>query len=205
MKLYHSPTSPYVRKVMVLLHETGQFDHVELVPAATSPVAQGTMPYAQNPLGKVPTLEREDGPALYDSRVITRYLDHRAGGVLYPGPAAALGHAGARGDRRRHSRCGAPDGLREQDPRRGPAQRGAGSRASGARSPAHSTPSRTAGCRICTARSTWARSRWPAPWAISTCATMRGPGAAAATASPPGPRRSPSDPRCRPPFPRARS
>ena len=86
MKLYHSPTSPYVRKVMVLLHETGQLDHVELVPASTNPVQGGTLPAAKNPLGKVPTLEREDGPALYDSRVITRYLDHRAGGVLYPAP-----------------------------------------------------------------------------------------------------------------------
>ena len=31
MKLYYSPTSPYVRKVMVLLHETGQIDDVTLV------------------------------------------------------------------------------------------------------------------------------------------------------------------------------
>ena len=37
-----------------------------------------------NPLGKIPALVRDDGPALYDSRVITRYLDARAGGRLYP-------------------------------------------------------------------------------------------------------------------------
>ncbi len=30
MKLFYSPTSPYVRKVMVLLHETGQLDDVAL-------------------------------------------------------------------------------------------------------------------------------------------------------------------------------
>jgi glutathione S-transferase len=39
---------------------------------------------ALNPLGKIPTLERAGGPALYDSRVICRYLDDLAGGRLYP-------------------------------------------------------------------------------------------------------------------------
>ena len=84
LKLHHSATSPYVRKVMVLLHETGQLADVELSPAAGTPVDPGTMPVAQNPLGKVPTLERPDGGALYDSRVICRYLGARAGGKLYP-------------------------------------------------------------------------------------------------------------------------
>jgi len=84
MRLYFSPTSPYVRKVTVLLHETGQFDAVELVAAAGNPVDQGTAPVEANPLGKVPALERPDGPALYDSRVICRYLDDRAGAGLYP-------------------------------------------------------------------------------------------------------------------------
>ena len=36
MKLFYSATSPYVRKVMVLLHETGQLADVELLPAATT-------------------------------------------------------------------------------------------------------------------------------------------------------------------------
>ncbi|MGH1330036.1 MAG: glutathione S-transferase [Paracoccaceae bacterium] len=84
MKLYHSPTSPYVRKVMVLLAETGQLGDVELAAAGGSPIAPGTMPVAQNPLGKIPALERADGPAIYDSRVICRYLSERAGGKLYP-------------------------------------------------------------------------------------------------------------------------
>ena len=86
MRLYHSPTSPYVRKVMVLLIETGQTDAVTIVPATGTPVDAGSMPLAQNPLGKIPCLERDDGPALYDSRVICRYLDDRAGGRLYPAP-----------------------------------------------------------------------------------------------------------------------
>lgn len=89
MKLYHSPTSPYVRKVLVLLAETGQQGAVELVPTAGTPVDPGTMPLAQNPLGKIPALERPEGPALYDSRVICRYLDDRAGGRIYP-PAPRL-------------------------------------------------------------------------------------------------------------------
>ena len=85
MKLYHSPTSPYVRKVLVLLAETGQSGAVELVATAGTPVDPGTMPLAQNPLGKIPALERPEGPALYDSRVICRYLDTLHGGRrLYP-------------------------------------------------------------------------------------------------------------------------
>jgi glutathione S-transferase len=86
MRLFHSATSPFVRKVMVLLIETGQADEVALVSASGNPLAPGTMPVAQNPLGKVPCLERDDGPALYDSRVICRFLDDRAGGRLYPPP-----------------------------------------------------------------------------------------------------------------------
>ena len=85
MKLYHGRTSPYVRKVMVLLLETGQLADVTLVPATGTPLDSGMMPLVQNPLGKIPALERPDGVALYDSRVICRYLDARAGGKLYPG------------------------------------------------------------------------------------------------------------------------
>jgi len=84
MKLHHNPASPYVRKVRIALAETGLADRVELLPAAGHPTDPGTMPIGVNPLGKLPTLEREDGPALYDSRVICRYVDDRAGGKLYP-------------------------------------------------------------------------------------------------------------------------
>ncbi|APE42070.1 glutathione S-transferase [Sulfitobacter alexandrii] len=83
MKLAYSPTSPYVRKVMVLLHETGQLDDVTLETMATTPVGPDAALLPKNPLGKVPALERPDGPALYDSRVICAYLDDRAGGKLY--------------------------------------------------------------------------------------------------------------------------
>jgi glutathione S-transferase len=89
MKLYHSPSSPFVRKVMVLLHEADALDRVTLVPASGNPLQPGTMPVDRNPLGKIPALERPDGPTLYDSRVITRYLDDTLQAGLYP-PAPRL-------------------------------------------------------------------------------------------------------------------
>lgn len=84
MRLYYSPASPYARKVMVVLKETGQDGAVEVVPVSGTAVDPGTMPVGLNPLGKIPALEREDGPALYDSRVICRFLDARAEAGLYP-------------------------------------------------------------------------------------------------------------------------
>jgi glutathione S-transferase len=89
MKLYHAPASPFVRKVMILLHEAGASDRVTLVPALGNPLDPGTLPIDRNPLGKIPALERPDGPTLYDSRVITRYLDETLHARLYP-PAPRL-------------------------------------------------------------------------------------------------------------------
>lgn len=88
MRLYHSPTSPFVRKVMVLVAEAG-IAGLDLVAAAGTPVAPGTMPVDLNPLGKVPALVAGDGRVLYDSRVICRYLDDHAGAGFYP-PAPRL-------------------------------------------------------------------------------------------------------------------
>ncbi len=84
MKLLTSPASPFARKVRVVLHETGQSDQVEEVVAATNPLGHPAEVMHANPLGKIPALIRDDGPALYDSRVITRFLDAQAGGRLYP-------------------------------------------------------------------------------------------------------------------------
>lgn len=88
MKLFHSPTSPYVRKVMVVAHLTGQTDALELHGAPGTPLAQNPETVAANPLGKVPCLVTDEGLALYDSRVICRYLDARGSGGLYPVGAA---------------------------------------------------------------------------------------------------------------------
>ena len=84
MKLYHSATSPFVRKINVLLAESGLADRVMLEPVSGNPLNSGTMPVHANPLGKVPALELDDGRVLYDSRVICRYLDTLAGGGFYP-------------------------------------------------------------------------------------------------------------------------
>jgi glutathione S-transferase len=84
MHLISSPLSPFVRKVRVALIETGLAGQVEEVRLATTPLDTDPQAAAANPLGKIPALIRDDGAALYDSRVITRYLDDLAGGGLYP-------------------------------------------------------------------------------------------------------------------------
>ena len=73
MLLRHSPTSPFVRKVMLVLHETGLIEQVEIesVDGWSEPEALT----AQNPLSMVPTLCLDDGSYLYDSPVICDYLD----------------------------------------------------------------------------------------------------------------------------------
>ena len=73
MKLRHSPTSPFVRKVLVLAHEVGLAGRLEIVP--TDAWSEATDLVALNPLSKVPTLIRDDGASLYDSPVICEYLD----------------------------------------------------------------------------------------------------------------------------------
>ncbi len=85
MKLRFSPTSPYVRKVMVTLHETGLIDQVKLV--ATNVWDAATDISDTNPLGKVPALTLDDGTVFVDSPMICEYLDSLHDGVsLYPAP-----------------------------------------------------------------------------------------------------------------------
>ena len=84
MKLLKAGPSPFVRKVLVTMHETGQTDSVETVDVTASPMGADAALAAANPLGKIPCLIRDDGPAIYDSRVICRFLDDRAGSALYP-------------------------------------------------------------------------------------------------------------------------
>jgi glutathione S-transferase len=89
MKLYHSTTSPYVRKVMACAIELGLDRELELTTLSVSPVERTSPVIADNPIGKVPTLIGREGFPIYDSRVICEYLDHLAGGGrLFPtGPA----------------------------------------------------------------------------------------------------------------------
>ncbi len=84
MKLVYAKPSPFVRKVMVILEEAGQTANVELIDGFGSPIAPNADAIASNPLGKIPSLQLDDGTVLYDSRVITRYLDHQFKLGLYP-------------------------------------------------------------------------------------------------------------------------
>jgi glutathione S-transferase len=78
MKLRSSPSSPFVRKVRIAAAVLGFDRQIEL--AATDLNSAADPIRSENPLGKIPALIREDGAALYDSRVILEYLDHLAGG-----------------------------------------------------------------------------------------------------------------------------
>ena len=84
MKLLMSPNSPFVRKVLILLHETQQIDAVETQEVRAMIGNTEAALSAANPVGKIPALVRDDGPALFDSRVICRFFDTRAGAGLYP-------------------------------------------------------------------------------------------------------------------------
>lgn len=84
MKLFDSVASPYVRKINVLLHELGASSAVAREPVATTAFNSAEALVAANPLGKIPALEIEDGRVLYDSRVISAYLNDHFGGAFYP-------------------------------------------------------------------------------------------------------------------------
>ena len=88
MKLYHSPASPFVRKVMVLLHELDRADQVDVKDVTTTALQSDPSLVAANPLARLPSLERPDGGTLYDSRVITAYLNDIFDGGYYPQGAA---------------------------------------------------------------------------------------------------------------------
>ncbi len=84
MQLYTSPTTPFGRKIVVQIHESGLADRVTLTEVGGTPLAPGNLPLNRNPLGKIPALVLADGQAIYDSRVISRYLDDLSGAGLYP-------------------------------------------------------------------------------------------------------------------------
>lgn len=90
MTLFHSPLSPFVRKVRVVLHETGQTDRVALQPVNVTPVSPDADLNQGNPSGKLPALRLEDGTVLHDSRVIVDFLDHQhVGNPLIPREGSA--------------------------------------------------------------------------------------------------------------------
>jgi glutathione S-transferase len=90
MKLRYSPTSPYVRKVMVVALETGLAEHIERIPTTVVPTKRNDEVARVNPLVKVPALTTDDGLVLYDSPVICEYLDTlHTGQKLFPASGKA--------------------------------------------------------------------------------------------------------------------
>ena len=90
MKLRYSPTSPYVRKVMVVALETGLAERIERIPTVVLPTKPNEEMARENPLVKVPALTTDDGLVLYDSPVICEYLDTlHSGPKLFPASGKA--------------------------------------------------------------------------------------------------------------------
>ncbi|MEO5692357.1 MAG: glutathione S-transferase N-terminal domain-containing protein [Usitatibacter sp.] len=99
MKLVGSKTSPYVRKIRVILAEKNlAYEFLE----ESAWNADTTVP-GYNPLNKVPALVMDDGDSIYDSAVIAEYLDAISGNTLIPKAA------GDRARTRRNEALG--DGL----------------------------------------------------------------------------------------------
>lgn len=74
MKLYYSGTSPYSRKVRLVVREKGLDSQIEEI--IINPYGDNNDDlFSANPLGKIPTLILDSGRAVFDSPVICEYLD----------------------------------------------------------------------------------------------------------------------------------
>lgn len=87
MRLFHSPASPFARKVMACAITREIEGRIELVPS--NPHVSPPDLLQENPLSKIPCLVTEDGVAFFDSPVICEYLDS-VGDLLplFPGHGA---------------------------------------------------------------------------------------------------------------------
>ncbi|MCH9780877.1 MAG: glutathione S-transferase family protein [Alphaproteobacteria bacterium] len=87
MKLFTSPTSPFARKVRILIDELGVTEKIEMVDTAVwSP---DTDFRTVNPIGKIPALLVEGRAVVADSTLICSYIDEQFGN---------FGHHGAHSD-----------------------------------------------------------------------------------------------------------
>jgi glutathione S-transferase len=77
MKLRYSPASPFARKCAIAGHVLGLADRIEMVDNAKD---AGDAIRSRNPLNKIPLLVTDSGEAIFDSVVISEYLDALAGG-----------------------------------------------------------------------------------------------------------------------------
>jgi len=88
MKLYFSPTSPYVRKVSVTASELGVPLEIETVLIHDPRSDFGRI----NPVHRIPALRLDDGSVMFDSRVICEYLTVLKDNRLLPASGAARWH-----------------------------------------------------------------------------------------------------------------
>jgi glutathione S-transferase len=88
MKLYYSPTSPYVRKVMACAMIRGLDGRIEKHDC--NPHLSPADLVADNPLSKVPCLVTDDGMSLFGSQLICEFLDSLGDYLtLFPAHGAA--------------------------------------------------------------------------------------------------------------------
>jgi len=79
-KLSFSPASPYVRKVRMAAFKAGLDSKLELITANTQD--ENDIIRSQNPLGKIPIVQKPDGSYLFDSRVIVDHFSRIGGGLI---------------------------------------------------------------------------------------------------------------------------
>jgi glutathione S-transferase len=84
LQLHWSPKSPFVRKVMVCIHELGMDGEIDKIRSVAAMLKPNAALMRDNPLSKIPTLLLDDGSTLFDSVVICEYLNDRANGPLFP-------------------------------------------------------------------------------------------------------------------------
>lgn len=78
--ILYSPASPYSAKVRMAAAHAGIACDAVVVDTNADP----DLLLSNNPLGKIPVLVPDDGPAIYDSRAITQYLNRKSGNALFP-------------------------------------------------------------------------------------------------------------------------
>jgi glutathione S-transferase len=86
MKFHYAAASPYARKAHATAIETRMVDKLDMEP--TSPWTDPEGYRDINPVGKVPALVRDDGPALYQSNIICEYFDAHGDNKVYPASGA---------------------------------------------------------------------------------------------------------------------
>jgi glutathione S-transferase len=118
VKLFYQTHSPYARQVLMLAHETGLADRLEIHHHETSPTRHNEAVFAVNPLGKVPVLVLDDGAALFDSAVICDYLDSLHGGARLIPPSGPARWSAPRLQALAHGITDAGSAVRQETDRR---------------------------------------------------------------------------------------